>query len=292
MTDFADFLANAAGHRLLSPAEEQQLAKKTWPVFSKDDKHVCSDPACPACPARQELILCNIRLVISIARYFRGRGLPPEDVIQEGIIGLHRAATKFDPNRNIRFSTYGTLWIRQAIQRALLGRGSTIRLPSAVASNRAKVRDKIRTGHTSDVLALAAELNMEPGDVERALAAAEVITSLDKELRGGNDDSLITLLDSISDPYADDPFDLIREDTSELYDALDQLERGELHRTLGAKHRQAVELRFGLDGGGIREYDEVAEAIECTKNTARTYVREAMEVLKEALLPTQPSLLD
>lgn len=292
MTDFTAFLADAAAHRLLGPAEEQRLAKITWPVFSKDDtpeavpplrdgKHVCG--RCEACRARHELVLCNIRLVVSIARYFRGRELPSEDVIQEGIIGLDRAATKFDPNRRIRFSTYGTLWIRQAIQRALLGRGSTIRLPSAVASNRAKVRDKMRTGHSSDVLALASELDMAPGDVERALAAAEVVTSLDRELT--TDEYTHTLLDALPDPYADDPLDLIREDTSELYDALDQLESGELHPKYGAKHRLAVELRFGLDGGGIRKYDEVAAIIDSSKNTAKTYVRESMEVLKEALVP-------
>lgn len=278
MSNVPDFLTSAADHRLLTAAEEQRLARVTYPVFSKDDAHVCGEFKCPACKARHELVLCNIRLVVSIARYYRGRGLPQEDVVQEGIIGLNRAATKFDPNRNIRFSTYATLWIRQAIQRALLGRGSTIRLPSAVAGNRAKVRERLRSGSPADVDFLAEQLDMSTGDVERALIAAEVVTSLDRELT--TDEYTHTLLDAIPDPHADDPADMVPESMDALYAALDR-------RTgvrLEPDHRRVLELRYGLvPGTNPMSPDEVGELMGKSKNTIRTIENEALETLRHAL---------
>lgn len=270
-----DFLTTAADHRILTAAEEQRLARTTWPVFSKDDKHVCGQ--CPACKARHELILCNIRLVVSIARYYRGRGLPQEDVIQEGIIGLNRAATKFDPRRNIRFSTYATLWIRQAIQRALLGRGSTIRLPSAVAGNRAKVREVLRSGHPTDAEALAEQLEMSVGDVERALEAAEVVTSLDRELT--TDEYTHTLLDALPDPHADDPFDLVRDRYTALYDAL----RRDSGVRLEDDHVRVLELLYGLGGNEPMKPEEAAVEMGKSKNTILNLKTEALETLRNLL---------
>lgn len=273
-----DFLIAAADHRLLTAAEEQRLARITWPTFETDDKHTCGQgPQCPACKARHELVLCNIRLVVSIARYYRGRGLPQEDVVQEGIIGLNRAATKFDPNRNIRFSTYATLWIRQAIQRALLGRGSTIRLPSAVAGNRAKVREVLRGGSPADIELLAAQLDMSEGDVERALIAAEVVTSLDRELT--TDEYTHTLLDAIPDPFADDPFDLVRDNYDYLREALYREEGVRLERD----HVRVLELLFGLDGTDPVKPEEAAEILGKSKNTILSLKSEALETLRNLL---------
>ncbi len=257
---FQRFLAKTATHRLLSPHEEKALARR---VHTGDMR------------ARDELVLCNVRLVVSIARYYRNRGMGMEDVIQEGIIGLNRAAEKFDPRRNIRFSTYATLWIRQSIQRALLGRASTIQLPSAVAGNRAKLQSAAMRNPGADIEALAKEMEITPAEAERALEAAEVVTSLDREVM--TDNSVHTLLDSMADPHAEHPHDLIRENTSPLHAALPMLEH-----ELSRNHRQVIEMRFGIDREPLL-IKEISAALSMSDNTVKTLQNEALQWLAKTL---------
>src|SRR5579859_428740 len=153
------FLRRARLHPLLTAAEEIELAKR----IERGDLE-----------AKERMINANLRLVVSQARRYQGHGLPMEDLVQEGMLGLIRAVEKFDWRRGFKFSTYGTLWIRQAIQRGLQNHGRTIRVPVHVAQRQVKVR-KIESE-------LSGKLSREPTDEEIA-AVAELTVDEVAELR-------------------------------------------------------------------------------------------------------------
>src|ERR1700756_4626107 len=142
------FLRAARAHALLTAEEEVELAKR----IERGDL-----------AAKERMINANLRLVVSQARRYQGHGLPMEDLVQEGMLGLIRAVEKFDWRRGVKFSTYGTLWIRQAIQRGLQNHGRTIRVPVHVAQRQVKVR-KVESE-------LSTKLSREPTDEEVAAAA-------------------------------------------------------------------------------------------------------------------------
>ena len=142
------FLRAARAHALLTAEEEVELAKR----IERGDLE-----------AKERMINSNLRLVVSQARRYQGHGLPMEDLVQEGMLGLIRAVEKFDWRRGFKFSTYGTLWIRQALQRGLQNHGRTIRLPVHVAQRQTKVR-KVESE-------LSTKLGREPTDEEIAAEA-------------------------------------------------------------------------------------------------------------------------
>lgn len=252
------FLNQAANHRLLTPQEERDLAR----AFQAGDDR-----------ARKQLIECNLRLVISIARRYRNRGLPFGDIIQEGTLGLDRAARKFDPDRGFRFSTYATLWIRQAIQRGISGAGSTIRLPPQVAEHRAKARAARLSDPEATSMEMAELFETTPQLIERALDAAEVVTSIDRFV-SADDDYTRTLLDTFADPYADDPWEVLPEPVTGLYRALD---------SLPAQQRRVIELRFGFGGDPPMSLADVAEEMGLSTTTVQTAQREALKELRDLL---------
>ena len=257
-----EFLSKAVAHRLLTPVEEKSLARR---VQDGDEG------------ARHRLIECNLRLVISIARNYRGRGYSFGDVIQDGVLGLDRAVRKFDPERGLRFSTYATWWIRQSIQRGMASSGTnTIRLPPEVHSLRARARilaSGLPDGATIEEL--AEMLDADPDQVRTAMGAAEVVVSLDREtMRGGHDDHVQTVLDTIEDPYADDPSEDLPVDIDYLADALAQLTDPQ---------RRVLELRFGFDGSHPRSLAEVAQAMDKSTTTVQSTQREALKTLRGIL---------
>lgn len=302
-TSLQKFLAEAANHRLLTAHEEKALGRR-----SQAGDHT----------ARNELVLCNIRLVVSIARYYRNRGLAMEDVIQEGIIGLNRAAEKFDPERGTRFTTYATLWIRQAIQRGLQNTGIAIRLPYAVSSIRGKVRsaqaeyaelrDAHRTAHLSDpdasvrqiaktlnldadklALALghtedefvARALDIEIERVQEILDTSEVVTSIDREVSSAEEHTA-TLLDSR--PWADewgnpiDPYD-----DAALDDDLSDELRAAI-KELDRRQRRVLEMHFGLTGNPPMTMKEIAAKLGAkSENTVKSLRTKALASLAEHL---------
>lgn len=252
------FLDTAANHRLLTPQEERDLARR----FQAGDES-----------ARHELIKCNLRLVISIARRYRNRGLPFGDLIQEGTLGLDRAARKFDPDLGYRFSTYATLWIRQSIQRGLSGAGSTIRLPPQVAEHRAKARAAMLREPELSIEEIADDMDASLELIERALGAAEVVTSIDRQV-SADDDYTRTLLDTVPDPHATDPWEDLPEDVSGLYGALEQLPE---------QQQKVIELRFGFTGKPPMALAEVAEEMGLSTTTVQTAQRDALASLRELL---------
>jgi RNA polymerase primary sigma factor len=221
------FLRRAREHPLLNAAEEVELAKR----IERGDLE-----------AKERMINSNLRLVVSQARRYQGHGLPMEDLVQEGMLGLIRAVEKFDWRRGFKFSTYGTLWIRQALQRGLQNHGRTIRLPVHVAQRQTKVR-KVESE-------LSTKLGREPTDEEIA-AEAKIDVDEVAELR-----ELTRGLTSLDQPVGEDGEtafgDLLASDRPEPEEEVETAERQELISGAVAQlpeaERNVISLRFGLAG--------------------------------------------
>jgi RNA polymerase primary sigma factor len=221
------FLRAARAHALLTADEEIELAKR----IERGDLE-----------AKERMINSNLRLVVSQARRYQGHGLPMEDLVQEGMLGLIRAVEKFDWRRGFKFSTYGTLWIRQALQRGLQNHGRTIRLPVHVAQRQTKVR-KVESD-------LSTKLGREPTDEEIA-AEAKIDVEEVAELR-----ELTRGLTSLDQPVGEDGEtafgDLLASDRPEPVEEVEEAERQELISGAVAQlpegERNVIRLRFGLAG--------------------------------------------
>ncbi|MBJ7244026.1 MAG: sigma-70 family RNA polymerase sigma factor, partial [Solirubrobacteraceae bacterium] len=220
-------LRRASQYRLLRPTEELELAKR----IERGDLR-----------AKELMINSNLRLVVSIARRYQGLGLGMSDLVQEGMIGLIRAAEKFDYRKGFRFSTYATLWIRQAIQRGLDNTARTVRLPANVAQQTRKVERvaadlaaKLERDPTSEEI--AAETGFEPDEVERLRKLDTKPASLDA--RVGEDDS--ASLGELLDSDAPTPEEQVGDD-----DVSEQIDRA--LEELPIAERQMIELRFGRSG--------------------------------------------
>ena len=249
MTDSLElFLRQARVHPLLTGAEEVELAKR----IERGDLE-----------AKERMINSNLRLVVSQARRYQGHGLPMEDLVQEGMLGLIRAVEKFDWRRGFKFSTYGTLWIRQAIQRGLQNHGRTIRVPVHVAQRQVKVR-KVESD-------LNTKLGREPTDEEIAAAAAltvEEVTELRELSRG---------LASLDQPISDDGDtalgDLLAADRPEPLQEVEEADRdrrvNDLVDALPESERNVLRLRFGLAGEGERTLTQTGRELGISPERAR-----------------------
>jgi RNA polymerase primary sigma factor len=221
------FLRAARAHALLTADEEIELAKR----IERGDL-----------AAKERMINSNLRLVVSQARRYQGHGLPMEDLVQEGMLGLIRAVEKFDWRRGFKFSTYGTLWIRQALQRGLQNHGRTIRLPVHVAQRQTKVR-KVESD-------LSTKLGREPTDEEIA-AEAKIDVDEVAELR-----ELTRGLTSLDQPVGEDGEtafgDLLASDRPEPVEEVEEAERVGIISGAVAElpepERNVISLRFGLAG--------------------------------------------
>src|SRR5579875_1754240 len=219
------FFREARTHELLTAAEEIELAKR----IERGDLE-----------AKTRMINANLRLVVAQARRYQGHGLPLEDLVQEGMLGLIRAVEKFDWRKGFKFSTYGTLWIRQAIQRGLQNSGRTIRVPVHVAQRQVKVRKiegelalKLGREPTDEEIAAVAELPVEQVTEVRELSAA--ITSLDQPVGDDGETALGDLLKSDERGPEEHAADNWRDaQVAEVLSKLPELERN------------VIELRFGL----------------------------------------------
>ena len=227
-TDSLDlFLRRARAHPLLTAAEEIELSQR----IERGDL-----------AAKDRMINANLRLVVAQARRYQGHGLPMEDLVQEGMLGLIRAVEKFDWRKGFKFSTYGTLWIRQAIQRGLQNHGRTIRVPVHVAQRQVKVR-KIESE-------LNTRLGREPTDDEIA-EAAELTVDEVSELR-----ELSRGLASLDQPVGEDGEtalgDLLASERPEPIEEVATTQREQqvnaVVESLPADERNVIRLRFGLTG--------------------------------------------
>jgi RNA polymerase primary sigma factor len=214
--------------------------------------------------ARRELAEANLRLVVSIAKRYRGRGLPFGDLIQEGSAGLMRAVDKYDHRLGFKFGTYATWWIRQSVTRAVADQGRTVRVPSSqvnvlAAIDRVRGELAVRQGGEPDEDAIAAAVGITPAELRSLRAAGRQPVSLDLPLNTNDEDSWANFL---SDAGTDSPAEMVDQD----------LLRGriaEVLRSLTPRDREVIELRFGLRDGQPRTLDEVARQLGITRERVR-----------------------
>jgi RNA polymerase primary sigma factor len=257
----AKYLAHIGQGHLLTHAEEIDLSKKA----KAGDRR-----------ARRRLIEKNLRLVVSVAKKYRGYGLPFEDLIQEGNIGLMKAVEKFDPDKGFRFSTYATWWIRQAVQRAVADKGRTIRVPVHMTEKIRKVSRAISE--------LAAEFEREPTEDEVArrlgwdqdevrltMSAMPDATSLDQPV--SSEDTASQLGDFIEDErVSDTPDTVMREmETSQLKEAIERLPE---------RARYVLVRRYGLDDREPATLAELGDELDISRERVRQLQREAERILK------------
>ena len=220
------FFNEARRHPLLTAADEIELAKR----IERGDL-----------AAKERMINANLRLVISVARKYQGQGLPLGDLIQEGMLGLIRAVEKFDWRKGFKFSTYGTLWIRQAIGRGLANSGRTVRLPVHIVARARKIQDAerklaVELGRTPSEEEIAAFVEMPIDEVADIRRADRGPTSLDQGVGEDGDTALGDLIANDGPSVEDEVVAGIEDER--LREAVDTLPEAE---------RNVITLRFGLD---------------------------------------------
>lgn len=252
------FFREARTHELLTAAEEIELAKR----IERGDLD-----------AKTRMINANLRLVVAQARRYQGHGLPLEDLVQEGMLGLIRAVEKFDWRKGFKFSTYGTLWIRQAIQRGLQNSGRTIRVPVHVAQRQVKVRKveselalKLGREPSDEEIAAVAELPIEQVTEVRELASG--ITSLDQPVTDDGEMALGDLLKS------DEP-----EPDAQVADSFRDAQVAEVLARLPELEANVIRLRFGLSGDEPRTIRQTGAELGITPSQTTELEQRALSKL-------------
>ena len=266
-----DYLARVERGDLLTAAQERRLARAAGRGCSR---------------SRNTLIEKNLRLVVSVAKNYRGRGLPLEDLIQEGNAGLVKAVDRFDPDRGYRFSTYATWWIRQGVQRGIRDKGRAIRLPVHMGDRVAKahaVRGAMSAelGRDPTPHELGERLGWKTDKVLDALSVPAEPASLERPVGQAADDERAELGAFLADDSADSyPAD-------RTVEALEQDRvRKALHKALARlkpAERATVVGRYGLDGAEPRKLDDIATELDLSPERVRQLQRGAEAALARAL---------
>jgi RNA polymerase primary sigma factor len=254
------FLKDIGKVDLLTAAQEVELAKR----IERGDH-----------AAKQEMVEANLRLVVSIAKKYRNQGLPFLDLIQEGTIGLVRAAEKFDYRKGFKFSTYATWWIRQAVARALADKARTIRMPVHVVEKLNKIvrsERKLRAelGREPSSAEIARDLDLTPEEVEHIRRSAQTPVSLEKPVGDEDESEFGHFITDENLPLPDEEAEItLRKETLR-----------KILGTLSSRERQVLELRYGLDGQHPRTLDEVGRTFNVTRERIRQIENQSLKKLR------------
>jgi RNA polymerase primary sigma factor len=263
-SDFDDgvpsYLGRLTQAPLLTPEEEIELTR----AVQRGDG-----------PAKQRLIESNMRLVINIAKTYRNRAIPLEDLIQEGAIGLMQAAERFDPDKGFRFSTYATHWIRQSIGRAIDNKSKAIRLPAHVSQSLRRIeKEKTRLsrelGQEPSPEQIAAAMGISPKKLLTLVQSSQELLSLDMAV---GDSGGMTLGGLIKDTTNGDPESIV----------LSQEVVGELQRImleLNEREQRVMRLRFRLDGSEAPLQEDIAKEMKLSRERVRQIEVQAIKKLR------------
>jgi RNA polymerase primary sigma factor len=260
------FLKDIGKVPLLTAAQEVELAKR----IERGDH-----------AAKQKMVESNLRLVVSIAKNYRNQGLPFLDLIQEGTIGLVRAAEKFDYRKGFKFSTYATWWIRQAVARALADKARTIRMPVHVVEKLNKIGRIERKllgelGREPTTEEIARELDLDPDEIDQIRRTAQAPISLEKPVGDEEESEFGHFLADETVPAPDEAVETtLRKET---------LTR--ILQTLSLRERRVLEMRYGLDGQHPRTLDEVGRTFNVTRERVRQIENQCLKKL-QALAESQ-----
>jgi RNA polymerase primary sigma factor len=254
------FLKDIGKVDLLTAAQEVELAKR----IERGDHG-----------AKQEMVEANLRLVVSIAKKYRNQGLPFLDLIQEGTIGLVRAAEKFDYRKGFKFSTYATWWIRQAVARALADKARTIRMPVHVVEKLNKIvrsERKLRAelGREPTAIEIGRDLDLTGEEVEHIRRSAQTPVSLEKPVGDEDESEFGHFITDENLPLPDEEAEItMRKETLR-----------KILGTLSSRERQVLELRYGLDGQHPRTLDEVGRTFNVTRERIRQIENQSLKKLR------------
>jgi len=254
------FLKDVGKVDLLTAAREVELAKR----IERGDHR-----------AKQEMVEANLRLVVSIAKRYRNQGLPFLDLIQEGTIGLVRAAEKFDWRKGYKFSTYATWWIRQAVARALADKARTIRMPVHVVEKLNKIlrtERKLRAekGREPTAAEIALELDLSVEEVESIRRTSQTPVSLEKPVGDEEESEFGQFIEDEHTPLPEEAADTA-------------FRAAALAKCLGSlnyRERRVLELRYGLNGEQPRTLDEVGRAFQVTRERIRQIENQGLKKLR------------
>lgn len=292
LTDVADvspdalqlYLAEVGNHALLSFDEEQSLTRAVRAgqkaqatletgTYPAQDKPALLQTVRAGKLARDQMVRHNLRLVVSIAVRHQHRGVPLDDIISEGNLGLMRAVDLFDPERGFRFSTYATWWIRQSCTRAIADQSRSVRLPVHLHERAEKIRRagnelEQECGRRATAHELAARLDMDASRIEEVWYHTQSAVSLDQPVGADGDAELGDFLPSAGDVASEVAR---REIFDHLYDALE---------TLPPRAARILKMRYGLDGGNPMTFEEVGQKFGLTRERIRQIEGKAIRQLR------------